>query len=290
MNKLVFLGTSASIPTKTRNLPAIYLKYKNYDILFDCGEGTQRQMIFSKLSPMKTDIICITHNHADHYLGIYGMIQTMQLLGREKPLTIITPFETGLKNSKLSFEINEIIIKKETTFDFKDFQITAFKVKHIESSYGFVFKEKDTYNLIKEKLKEVGLYNSPLCKKLKEDGKITINNKTIYLEEVAKLKKGIKITYSGDTMFCENLIKHAKDSDLLIHDSTFIEKDLAEDMNHSCVKDACLSAKLSNSKKLILTHISPRYEKTPELIIEEAKKYFNNTILAHDFMEVSLRS
>ena len=91
-------------------------------------------------------------------------------------------------------------------------------------------------------------------------------------------------------MFCENLIKHSKNSDILIHDSTFIEKDLAEDMNHSCVKDACISAKLSNSKKLILTHISPRYEKTPELIIEEAKKYFNNVILAYDFMEVPLKN
>lgn len=294
--KLTFLGTGASIPTKKRNHSSILASFANESILIDCGEGTQRQLKIARISLHKITRILITHWHGDHILGLPGLFETLALSEYKKTLKIYGPKGTKrylslIKDFIKGYKIN--ISVKEVSGKFVDepsFFIEASSMKHgiPTNAYSIVLKGKT--RLDKRKIKKLGLPSSPILRKLLEGKNITYKGKKIKAKSVTYKEKGKKLTFILDTGTNTKAIKLAKNSDLLITESSFSEKEAkkAKEYKHLTSKDAATIAKKSKSKKLILTHISQRYEAKPKSIEDEAKKVFKNTKLAKDFDTLSI--
>lgn len=300
MLEIVFLGTGSGIPSKRRNPASIWFQYEDEVMLFDCGEGTQRQLMSAKLSFMKINHIFITHWHADHWAGIIGLMQTMNMEGRRKTLYIYGPEAERFVSDLLDLDYwgprFKVIPKnvpwdgKEITkiFSSKGFDIFSTPVKHSVPAVAFMFKENDSWNVDIQKAEKLfGLKEGPLVGKLKNQGKVEIRGKTLHLKDVGVLKKGLKVVYTGDTEQCKTLLDLAKDSDLLIHDATFADEQ--EGIAHGSAKEAAILAKDANAKRLILTHFSRRYVDV-EPIKEDARKTFKNTDVAEDFMRITLKN
>ena len=298
MLEIVFLGTGSGIPSKARNPSSIWVRYEDNCMLWDCGEGTQRQLMTARLSFMKIDYIFITHWHADHWAGLIGLMQTMNMEGRKKPLHIYGPDAERFVSDILDlgywgprfrveaidvpFEGNEITTVMKTNA----FEICSIPVEHTVPAVAYCFKEKDRINVdIKKAEKVYGLKQSPLIGKLKREGSVTYRGKKIRLADIAKVTPGIKAVYTGDTKACRNLIKISKDADILIHDATFESE--KETRMHSGAKEAGGTAKKAGVKKLVLTHFSRRYTDVSPLV-KEAKKVFRNTEAARDFMRLKI--
>ena len=299
--EITFLGTSSAVHSKDRNHPSIALKAFGETILFDCGEATQKQMITSNISPMKISKIFLTHYHGDHILGLPGLLQSMSLNGRESKLTIYGP--KGLNKVKkaiyclgycaIEYPVEFIEIDSGVIIDNDEYFITAQRVKHNVVSLAYSIEEKKKPRFLREKAIELGVPVGPAFGKLHNGEEVEINGTIIKPEQVlGKPRKGAKITYSGDTRPCEEMIMLARDSTLLIHESTFLneDNDNAEEHAHSTSVDAAYIARESNSKELILTHISTRYTKEQEnTLLNEAQNIFKNTKLAYDLLELEIR-
>ena len=302
---VTFLGTVSGIPSKERNHPAIvleYFYYKKDTLLFDCGEGTQKQLMKAGISFMDISNIFITHWHADHFAGLIPLLQTMNLEKRKDELTIFAPEANKFVQAILNlgyfgvrFPVRAIDVPFEgkniaKIYETKHYEILSVPVLHTVPSVAFAFKEKDVWRIDEKRLKELGLRKGKWLKELKENGEAFYNSKKIRIEDVAYLQKGLKIVYSGDTKPCENMIELARDADLLIHDATFLEEDEDKQKYHSSVKDAAKIAKKANVKKLILTHISRRYKKEDvDKLLKEAKEVFENVEVSYDLMKISLK-
>ncbi len=289
------LGSGASIPSPSRSVSCTGIKYEGNVYLFDACEGVQRQLMTYKLSYSKVKVIFISHLHADHYLGLPGLIYTLTMNDFSGKLKIMGPrgieeiVNSLLINKLPSFiEITEFDDENEIVYEDKDFTIKAFKVEHISDSYGFVFEENEKRNFNEKKCKKLGI-EGVMFSELNKKGKIKIGKKEILIDDVSELSKGKKITFSGDTIYCDNVLKYGKSSDLLIHDATFIEQhsEDAKEKMHATAKEAAKMATFTNSKQLILTHISNRY-KTGEEHLKEAKEIFENTLVAEDGLEIEL--
>jgi ribonuclease Z len=298
---VVFLGTSGSVPTPKRALPAIAVQRKDEIILFDCGEGLQRQMIQAGIGFHKKMKVLITHMHGDHVLGLPGLLQTMSLLEREKKLDIYGPigikaFVEAMKQTVqfvLTFPVdvyeieNEGIVCRE-----KEYEIYAKWVEHVIPSLAYALVEKPRPGrFFPEKAKRLGVKEGPLWAKLQLGESVRLSNgRVIKSEEITgPLRLGRKIVYTGDTKSTENLIVFAENADLLIHDTTFDDELLerAQEDGHSTPSQAAKTAKKAKVKWLILTHISARY-KDASLLLEQARKIFPKADVAEDFMKIDL--
>lgn len=298
--ELIFLGTSSAIPSKHRNHASIALKAFGEILLFDCGEGTQRQMACIKLSPMKIKNIFISHLHGDHILGLPGIIQSMGFRGRTEPLNLYGP--PGLENIResimnfgyfaLDFEIIIHELEEGTVLDIEEYKIKCVKTQHNVPNLSYSLIEKKKPKFLKDKAIKLGVKPGPDFGKLHDGIEIKMGDKIIIPEQVlGEYRKGVKITYSGDTRPCDALVDLAKDSDILIHESTFGDKDQSKAVEnwHSTAKEAAQIAKKAKAKKLILTHISTRYRKSDDLK-KAAQKVFENTFVARDFMILEVKS
>lgn len=305
MIEVTFLGTVSGVPTIRRNHPAIVLDYYSDErstLLFDCGEGTQKQLMISGISFMQISKIFISHWHADHFAGIIPLIQTMNLERRQNELKVFGPESEKFISNILSlgyfgcrfpvtainvpFEGSDIVKIDETN----EYEITTIPVYHTVPSVAYCFKEKDAWTIDLEKLKAAGLKRGYWLKELKSKGVAMCKDKKVKIEDVANKKAGMKVVYSGDTRPCKNMVKLAEGADLLIHDGTFLEED--EGKAHADVKQAAKIAKEANVKELVLTHLSRRYATKEDIeeIAATAKKVFPNTKVAYDFMKVSLKN
>lgn len=301
MIKATFLGTTCTAPTKERGHPAVHLKYLGHNMLFDCGEGAQRQLMLAGISPFKIGSIFITHLHADHLLGLGGLIQTMSFWGRENEVCIYGPkgigkfveFYEKWPYFKCGFpiKVKELVNKTaKVVHKTPDYKIMAFPVKHSCPCYGYVFEEVVEVNLDKKKLKKLGLYGNKKCRELKEKGKIRWKGHTVKLEDVTKpSRRPLKVVYCMDTNPLESIVKNVEGADLLICEGTFSDelREKAHEYGHMTVKDAARIAKKANVAQLIITHFSPRYENTDDLK-KQAQSIFRNTIVAKDLMEVEI--
>lgn len=301
--EVTFLGTASAVHSYTRSHSSIALKAFGETMLFDCGEGTQRQLIFAKISPMKISKIFITHYHGDHILGIPGLLQSMNFRGRENKLTIYGP--RGLEDLRravlnlsfpnldfpdFNFPIEWIEIDSGTIIENEEYVIKAQRVKHNTITLAYSIEELKKPRFLRQKAIDLGVPVGPDFGKLHKGESVEVNGKIIRPEQVlGPPRKGNKITYSGDTMPCEEIIDFAKDSTLLIYESTYKEedKDKANEHAHSTSVDAANTALYSNSKELLLTHFSTRYTELDDLL-EEAREIFENTKLAKDLMKVEL--
>ncbi len=299
MLRVTFLGTGGTLPTTNRNPSAILINREGELLLFDCGEGTQQQMMRAKTG-MKINSIFITHFHADHFLGIPGLIQTMSFNGRNEPLDIYGPPWTkqfvslliALGYYKLGFAINAHELEGGEVIDKGDYSIRAVSTDHGIPSLGYVIEEKKrTGRFNREKAIELGVPVGPLFSKLQKGEAVTINGRTILPSQVVGgSRPGRKLVYSGDTRPCESIEKESAGADLLIHDGTLADelKDWALETKHSTSSEAALLARKAQVKQLILTHISSRYSESAEPLLRDAKSVFENVRIAEDLMEIEI--
>lgn len=287
MEKITFLGTSGAAPTPERSMPSIAVKWAGSLFLWDCGEGAQRQMMRFGTG-FNVDAIFITHLHLDHFLGVYGLLETLNMQGEPKPLTIFAPkgFEDLLINKHGFVTVKEM--KTGELFKGKDFTISAFKVRHGGSAFGLVLQEDEKRRFYEEKAKKVGI-KGRLFTDLQKKGKLQVGGKTIHLEDVTYVQPGRKIVYTGDTLPCEEVVQEAKGADLLIHECTFDDDRMEEAKArfHTTAEDAARIAKEAGAKKLMLTHFSPRYPDSKPLV-EKAKTVFRDTAGAYDGLEFEI--
>ena len=291
--RIIFLGTSAGVPTKDRNVSSILVIRKGEYIFFDFGEGTQRQVFKLGLGFRKNIKIFITHMHGDHVLGVPGLLQTLTLFRREEPLYIYGPsilkefidLSLDILNVEPSFEIKFTSVYNGSEFRFREYLIKAMRNVHGGLSFSYMLKEYDrpgTFNV--ELAKGLGIpkiYWSMLSK-----GKDIVYNDRIFRSMdffIPPPIKGRKVIYSGDTMPCEDMIEFAKNADVLIHEATYTSshKERSILTMHTTAEDAAKIAKKSNAKILVLTHFSARYADTSALI-DEARKIFPATFIAND--------
>ena len=293
--EIVFLGTSGMHPTKERNLFSILFRYKSENILIDCGEGTQRQLRIIDIPSTKITKILITHLHGDHINGLPGLLQNLQANQYTKNLEIYGPVGLkklmnhiyGITGFRLKFKVHEI--KSGIVFKDKDFHVEAKELKHSTKVFGYSFVEYDKRKMNMGYLKKFKLKKHVLLGDLQKGKDIVFEGKKIKVKDATKIIKGKKVSLITDTMYCNECVKLAKDSDVLICESTFGGdfKDKAKEYKHLTVVDASNIAKKSKSKKLILTHFSQRYNKVG-VLLKEAKKIFKNTVDAKDFMKVKV--
>jgi ribonuclease Z len=324
--ELIILGSSAAIPVRERNLPSAALKYKNELILFDCGEDLQRKFVEAGLKFNKPLKILISHFHGDHIIGLPGLLFRFGLNHRTAPITIFGPrnlflylylhrkilglktdyplkiIEIDNESNKLLFYENidselpnkEIDLKENIIYENNKYSLNYVEVHHSVLTFAYSFIEKPRYGKFNpERAIELGIPQSNLWKKLQEGETIEFGGKLIdpFKEGIVGPKRpGRKITYSGDTVPCDSLIELGKNSDILIHEATFSKElaDVAEEKMHSTSVDAANDAIKMGAKKLILTHISSRYQEDAVKLLEDAKEIFFNTLLAIDLMRVPL--
>ncbi|MBM7660960.1 ribonuclease Z [Bacillus mesophilus] len=298
--ELVFLGTGAGIPAKERNVSSIALQLleeRSETWLFDCGEATQHQILHTSIRPRRIEKIFITHLHGDHIFGLPGLLGSRSFQGGETPLTIYGP--TGLKEfvevtmrvsrTHLRYPVNVVEVTNGTIFEDDQFRVEASLLAHGIPSYGYRIIEKDLPGtLLVDKLKQEGISPGPHFKKLKlgeivnlSDGRVIDGKDYIGVPIPGRI-----ITILGDTRFTEQSVTLANNADVLVHEATFSheEAQLAHEYFHSSTVQAANIAKQANVEKLLLTHISSRYQKEDTLqLLEEAKQVFTNVEIAHDF-------
>ncbi len=283
------------LPTKERNPNAIFISYKNEGILIDCAEGTQRQLRHAGISPTKVTKLLITHWHGDHVLGIPGLMQSLGASNYTKKLEIYGPrgSKNFLKNmmkglvfkSRIKYELRET--NQGKLFDNEDFYLEANKVKHSIDCLSYSFIEKDKLKINIDYTKKFGLTQHPLLGELQKGKDIIYQGKKIKVKNATFVKRGKKICFILDTYYNKKLISIAKSADLLVAESTWLEKDKLIDKEHLSSKDAGKLARQAKVKKLILTHFSQRYKDLGEML-KEAKKEFSNVELAKDLMSLEI--
>ena len=299
--RVLFLGTGGSVPTVARSLPAVLLQRQGEQVMFDCGEGVQRQMVKAKVGFHKKMKIFVSHMHGDHVLGLPGMLQTMALMGRKKKLEVYGPEGIGgfleCVRENLQFgltfpvEVHEVqsngVVCEET-----DYTVEAARSNHVVNSWSYAFTEKPRAGkFYPKKAEALGVPEGELWSKLQHGDSIELADGRVVCSEavVGSLRKGRKIAYSGDTRPFELFVEFATDADLVIHESTFDDAlaDKAEVDGHSTPSQAALQAKRAKAKKLVLTHISARYADA-ELLLEQAQKVFRDVVVAEDFFVLEL--
>ncbi len=297
---IIFLGTGGSIPTPQRGLSAIAIKRKAELLLFDCGEGTQRQMIQAKVGFHKKTKIFITHMHGDHILGLPGLLQTMSLLDRTKKLDIYGPqgieaFVAAINQTvrfTLTFPVQVSEVEAGLVCEEKEYEVHATQPNHMTPALAYALAEKPRPGRFHtEKAKELGVPEGPLWSELQGGSSVKLPDGKIVKPEMVlgPPRPGRKIVYTGDTRPSENLVKLAENADLLIHEATFDDELLerADEDGHSTPSQAAKTAKEAGVKRLVLTHISARY-KDATLLLAQARKTFFNTDVAKDFLEIEL--
>ncbi|MGB9960448.1 MAG: ribonuclease Z [Candidatus Bathyarchaeales archaeon] len=299
--EVVFLGTAGSIPTPKRSLPAVLIKRKGEQIMFDCGEGVQRQMITAGLGFHRKMKVFVTHMHGDHVLGLPGLMQTMALLDRNETLEVYGPpgirrFMESIRETvqfALTFPIEIREVKEAGAIcEEREYTIQAVWSNHVIPSLAYALVEKPRPGkFYPEKAKALGVPEGPLWGRLQHGKKVKLENgKVVKPEEVmGPPRPGRKIVYTGDTRPFDGLVKFATGADLLIHDATLDDElaERAEEDGHSTPSQAAKTAKEAKVKKLVLTHISARYTDA-SVLLRQAKKVFKNTVVAEDFLKIEV--
>ena len=290
--KVVFAGTGGSAPTARRGLPAILVAAGGDRLLIDCGEGTQRQLLRSVGLP-DLDAVFITHFHADHWLGLPGMLKTFDLRAREKPLAVYGP--AGLKlhldalrgvlgRTRYPLDVVELDRYDEVGFD--GYEIHCFPNDHRMTGVGYALIEDDRPGRFDpEEAVRLGVRPGP------DFGRLQMGETVdgVAPEQViGEDRDGRRIVFSGDTRPCQEVLEHARDADLLVHEATFTDSELdrARDTGHSTARQAAEIARDAEVGLLALTHLSTRY--FPREVRDEARETFAATVVPRDFDQIDI--
>lgn len=286
------------VPTKDRNHSSIYVSLKGHGFLFDCGEGTQRQIKMAGVRPSRIDSLIISHWHGDHVLGIPGLLQTLGHNDYDKNLKIYGPrgtkkymsktFDFFATECRVPYEAKEIG-HEDMIEDNEDYSIKAYKLVHAVDCLGYVIEEKSKRRINRRFIDSKGIPDGPLLGKLQKGLPIDWKGEKIMPSDATYMTKGKKLGIIFDTKLCDSCFKIAEDTDMLICESTFTDKlrENAEHYKHMTARQAGRVAKDSGAKKLILNHFSQRY-KEPKELLNDAKKEFDNTFASEDLMKITL--
>lgn len=286
-----FLGTGGSTPFSNAKMPCIGLKFKKDLLLFDMGEGAQFSILTAGLHPVRSKVtILITHLHADHTIGLPGLLHTLKVAGKEDPIYIVGP--TGIRSffekissafllDHLPFDVKIFEVqqpsKEPEILERKRYSIRGFPTEHTSNSVGYVFQEQKIPGKFKEdRAQELDIPKSPLRKKLKEGKSVKLpNGRKIQPEEVVgPPREGRKIVYTGDTRPTAPTMKNSKNAALLIHDGAFLQKDLekAKKRKHATIEESISLAEEAKVDALSLVHLSPRYKGKKKEVEEKIKE------------------
>jgi len=295
------LGTSASRPTVERNVSSLAIHREGETLMFDCGEGTQRQMMRWGVSFALADIF-FTHLHADHDLGLADVIRTMALQGREDRLTLWGPPGStrilkraeGLGFERATFPVEIREVSADTPIQREGYAIVPFEVDHRNSeSLGFALVEETRKGRFDpDHARELGIPEGPLWGQIHRGQPVTLpDGRVIQSSElVGPPRKGRRVVVTGDTRPCAATVEHAREADLLIHEATFgdEEAERAVETGHSTAREAAGVARDANARRLLLTHFSARYSRDAGPLEREAREVFRDTTVARDGLELEI--
>lgn len=297
--RITFLGTAAARPTVGRNVSSLVVQREGELLMFDCGEGTQRQMMRYGTGFALHDIF-FSHLHADHFLGVIGLLRTLGLQGREEPMRLWTPAGTeevlrdavGLGVDRVAFPVEIRGLEPGEALDRGAYDIVPFRTSHGGRSLGYAISEHPRLGRFDAaRARELGIPEGPLWGKLHHGETVELDGRSIRAAEVVGAPRpGRTVVYSGDTRPISATADAARGADLLIHEATFAsdEADRAAATGHSTARDAALLARDAGVLRLVLTHFSPRYADDPRLIEREARSVFSDTVMAVDGMTVEV--
>jgi ribonuclease Z len=296
---IVFLGTSGSVPTARRGLAGTLVRRGGDRILFDCGEGTQRQLLRSTVGLIELPDVFLTHYHADHYLGLPGMLKTFALRGREVPLTVYGP--PGLVDlfgvlrrifGKLTYAVELVELRRGDAVERGEYRIVPFDVEHGVSANGYALAESPRPGRFDvEAARALGVPEGPLFGRLQSGEPVEVSGGgSVRPEQVLGAPRpGRKIVLAGDTRPARHVLEAAQGADVLVHEATFAseEQERADDTLHATAEGAAELARLAGVRMLALTHLSNRYF-GPE-IVREAREVFPETVVPRDFDIIDVR-
>jgi ribonuclease Z len=300
MLSLTFLGTGAACPTVDRNVASLALQREGEMLLFDCGEGTQRQMMRYGVGFSFKDVF-FTHYHSDHMLGVIGLFRTMGLMDRTEPVTLYGPkgadrilrgaLSVGIERTKFPFEIVEV--KPGDRLGRGEYEISVFETEHRADTVGYALVEHDRLGRFDpDKARELGIPEGPLWGQIHKGRSVALpDGRTVKPEElVGPPRPGRTVVISGDTRPHPAVVAAARGADLLVHESTFGEEERARavETGHSTAREAAQVARDAGVTRLVLTHISPRYTRDAPELLAEAQEVFPEVIVARDGMAVDV--
>lgn len=299
MLTLTFLGTSAARPTVERGVSSLAIVREGETLMFDCGEGTQRQMMRYGVSFALSEIF-FTHFHADHFLGVVGLIRTLGLQGRPEPLHLYGPrgaqrvlgqaIQLGVERSPFPIEIHEV--RPGDVLDRAAYAIEPFAADHGGPALGYALRERERLGRFDpEKARAMGVPEGPLWGKLHRGETVTVEGRTVAPDDlVGPPRPGRLVVLSGDTRPSEGLVEIAGDADLLVHEATFgeEERERAAETRHSTAVEAAQVALAARARRLVLTHLSARYSAASDGLLEEARQVFPDTVVARDGMVIDV--
>ncbi|MEO8194330.1 MAG: ribonuclease Z [Gemmatimonadales bacterium] len=296
-----FLGTSASRPTVERNVTAITIVREGETLLFDCGEGTQRQMMRYGTSFSLADIF-FTHMHADHMLGVIGLFRTLALQGRTEPMRLWGPqgaaallrqaIALGSDKQPFPLEINEVA--PDTPIARKGYSILPYAVDHKDKlALGYALVEDTRLGRFNpDKAREIGIPEGPAWGRIHKGQPVTLEDGRVIQpsELVGPSRVGRRIVFTGDSRPAESTVNAAKGADLLIHEATFADDEhpRALETGHATAREAATVAAQAGVKQLVLTHLSARYSLNASELLQQAREVFPNTVVARDGAEIEV--
>ncbi|UCE44723.1 MAG: ribonuclease Z [Methanobacteriota archaeon] len=298
--RVVFLGTGGTYPSKKRNVSSVTTQIGPDVVMFDCGEGTQRQLTISPVSFMRIRAVFFTHLHADHFLGLPGLIQSMSLNGRTEALQVFGPDKTietvrdmlNLGHFRSQFDVIAKELAPGENIDLGSFNVSVAEASHNVPSLAFAVEEEPRRGRFDiQRAKELGIPAGPKYRDLQEGRPVTVDGRTIQPQDViGQERSGRKMVYSGDTRPCQSVTEMAAGADMLIHDGTLdsTHARLADEFGHSTAAQAAKVAKDAGVATLYLTHISPRYD-DDSVLLAEARSVFPHSVVAHDLDVVEIR-
>jgi ribonuclease Z len=300
MLSLTFLGTGAACPTVERNVSAIAVHREGEMLLFDCGEGTQRQMMRYGVGFSLRDIF-LSHYHSDHFLGIIGLFRTMGLMDRKESICLYGPkgaqrilgaaLSVGIERTKFPVEIVEV--KPGDRLGRGDYELAVFETNHRADTVGYALVEHDRLGRFDpERARTLGIPEGPLWGQIHKGKAVSLpDGRVISPDElVGPSRPGRTLVYSGDTRPHAAVAAAARGADLLVHEATFGEDERARavETGHSTAREAAVVARDAGVRRLALTHISPRYTRDAPELLEEAQAVFPATVVARDGLTIEV--
>ena len=299
MLRVTFLGTAAARPTVGRNVSSVAVDREGELMLFDCGEGTQRQMMRYGTGFTVGDIF-FTHVHADHILGLTGLLLTMALQGREQQIrlwgppgstqTINDAVRLGMERLPFAATVRELRPDERVTRD--EYDIVAYRTKHGMNAIGYALIEHERLGRFDlERAKALGVPAGPMYGRLHRGEDVVVDGRVVRaIEVVGPPRPGRKLVYTGDTRPCAATVNIGREADLLIHDATFAtdESERAQATGHSTAREAADVARRACAERLVLTHISARYADDARVLEREARRVFAKSLVAYDGLELEI--
>jgi ribonuclease Z len=297
---VTFLGTGAAVPSPERNVSALALAREGETLLFDCGEGTQRQMMRYGASFTFRELF-FTHFHSDHLLGLTGLVRTLGMQDRQEPLRLYGPkgaervlghaLAVGIERTKFPVEISEL--QAGDRLHRGGYDLVLFETDHRADSVGYALVEHLRLGRFNpDRARELGIPEGPLWGKLHRGESVTLpDGRRVTAEDlVGPPRPGRTVVLSGDTRPCDALLHAARDADLLVHEATFAaeESERARETGHSTAAEAAEIAREAGARQLALTHISARYSREAPELLAEAQAIFPNTVIARDGLTIEV--